>query len=113
MNRFEVLFFTNENGKSDVAEFILSLSEVAQAKIYNQIDHLKEYGLTRHNPSIRKIVGTQLWEIRILGKNNLRLICITLKHKVVILHVFDKKSQKTSKKEIQIAIRRYNEIVDF
>ncbi|KKT30666.1 MAG: hypothetical protein UW41_C0008G0011 [Candidatus Collierbacteria bacterium GW2011_GWC2_44_18] len=112
MGKYIVLYYRDYKGKSEVLNFILKANEPCQAKIFNQIDHLKEYGLSGHNPSLRKLSGTPLWEARILGKDNIRLFCATIDSKVVIFHVFFKKRQKTPSQEISIALIRYKDLVD-
>ena len=55
-----------------------------------------------------KLQVHHLWELRILGKDNIRLFCAPAgKSRVVVLHVFLKKSQKTPAREIDCALDRY------
>ena len=59
-------------------------------------------------PHTKKLTGTPFWEIRILGKDNLRVVYISqVKDEVIVLHGFIKKSQKTPDKEIDIAFKRF------
>lgn len=59
---------------------------------------------------MEKIEGTSLWEIRILGKDNIRTIYAIPGEKIVlILHGFIKKKQKTPLKHIEIALKRYKD----
>jgi len=51
-----------------------------------------------------------LYEIRILGKDNIRIIYVGLKSReVLVLHGFIKKRQKTSQNDIQTAVARFEE----
>jgi len=58
-------------------------------------------------PHVKKLTGTPLWEIRILGENNARILFVThIGKQIVLLHAFIKKSNKTPAKEIAIALKR-------
>lgn len=61
-------------------------------------------------PHVKKLSGTPFWEIRILGRDNIRTIYAVPEQKqVLILHGFVKKSPKTPTKEIKIALNRFQE----
>ncbi|MCX7089762.1 MAG: type II toxin-antitoxin system RelE/ParE family toxin [Methylococcales bacterium] len=64
-----------------------------------------------HEPHIKHIEG-QLWELRIKGKDGIsRAIYVTAKPKrLVIVRVFIKKTEKTPRREIEIALQRALEI---
>lgn len=69
------------------------------------------FGLTRENPNLKKLVGTQFREIRILGKDSTRIICVGLtKNEIIILNIFKKKSDKTPLKELNVSMKRYLEV---
>ena len=70
---------------------------------------IEEYGIEAIPQHIKKIKNALFWEIRILGKDNIRLLFIIEKSSVIILHAFLKKSQKTPLKELAIAKKRYNQ----
>jgi len=61
-------------------------------------------------PHLKKLSGTPFYEIRVLGKDNIRIIYVVEMEKmVVLLHGFFKKTRKTAKKEIEICHQRYKE----
>lgn len=110
MNTTKIIYYFSPNGKNIIREFILSLQKKQQAKVRRVLQIISEYGLISANPHIKKLTGTPLWEIRILGKDNLRILYATLdSNSILILHGFNKKTQKTPPKEIQLAIKRYQE----
>lgn len=95
---------------SPVALFIGKLPERVQAKLSNTFDLLMEFGIQIGAPHIKKLIGTPLWEIRILGRDNIRILYIIPKEKTFLLiHGFMKKKQKTPPKEIKIALTRLKE----
>ena len=109
----KVGFYTPRGRASPVKKFLDSCRFSLRAKILRQLKYVEEYGLNPTIPNIRKITRTPLWELRILGKDNIRIICMTLSgKKVKVLHIFKKKKQKTPTKEINIALKRRQEILD-
>lgn len=56
--------------------------------------------------------GERLFEIRAKGQEEIgrAFFCTLIGQKIVILHVFIKKSQKTPKKEIELARKRMKEV---
>lgn len=73
--------------------------------------HLEEFGLKAVIPHVKKIRKTDIWELRILGKDNIRVFYgILINKRIMILHGFIKKKQKTPTKEISIALSRWQEV---
>ena len=109
---YKTSFFTKPNGKSPIKEFLNKNNEALRTKILRQTKYIHEFGLTSSIPNLRKISGTPLWEVRVLGKDNVRVFCASLPNKEVkILHIFAKKKQKTPLKEINLALQRYREVM--
>jgi len=106
-------YFDNYKKISPAKVFIDSLSKTQKAKIFRIFLNIETYGLSSIQPHIKKLIGTPLWEIRILGQDSIRII-YSLKYKdiILILHAFTKKSQKTSKREINIALKIFKQLID-
>lgn len=105
--RWKVLFYTSSSGDTPVRDFIFSLEEKTQTKITAILELLKEYGLRVGPPHVKKLTGTELWELRILGQDNIRMLYIAISGKTfLILHGFLKKKQKTDPREIKVASER-------
>lgn len=108
--KWKVKVYESLNGENPVEKFIKSLDEKAQLKVSRTFDHLEEFGIEGAYPHVKKLTGTPLWEIRILGADSIRIFYVTISGKVfLLLHGFKKKSQKTPNKEIIIARNRLNE----
>ena len=62
-------------------------------------------------PHVKHIQGA-LWEIRLKGKSGIaRALYVTATpERVVVLRVFTKKTQKTPKREIRLALQRAKEL---
>lgn len=106
----KVVYYAGKNGFEPIKLFLDSLDKKQQMKILRILQYIKEYGLQSMIPHLKKLAGLPLWEIRILGKDNIRLLYILeYENTIIILHGFIKKTQKTDKKDIQIALQRYDE----
>lgn len=107
MSKCQVLYYSTLKGETPFGDFLDSLSPKQQAKIIRVLKTIEAYGLSTAIPHLKKITGTPFWEVRILGKDNIRAIYITLSSQsILILHGFLKKQNKTPKKELQLAQTR-------
>lgn len=105
MNKIE--FFEDENGKSDVLDFLEEIRlksknnknyRIQYRQIMFYINLLKENGSTL-NSNIMKNIDEDIWELR-PGYNRVFYFYYDKSETYVLLHHFRKKSQKTPKREI-------------
>lgn len=109
MGGWKIFYYISANGDNPVKSF-LDARPSAKLKALRIFSHIKEFGLTSVIPHIKKLTGTPLWEIRILGQDSIRILYITRAEKqILLLHAFEKKTDKTPPKEIKIAINRLSE----
>lgn len=109
----KVIYYMTASGENPVSDFLDSLEKRHQAKLLRIIKNIENYGLLSVIPHLKKLAGTPLWEIRILGKDSIRIIYVVVKdEKMLLLHGFIKKSNKTPANEIQIAINRFRDWVE-
>lgn len=107
---YSVEYYLSSSGENPVVIFLDSLSHREQAKVLRIFQHLEAYGLQSILPHVKKLTGTPFWEIRILGKDSIRILyLIPKKETVLVLHGFIKKTQKTSPAEFKIALKRYED----
>ncbi|MBI2338286.1 type II toxin-antitoxin system RelE/ParE family toxin [Candidatus Daviesbacteria bacterium] len=105
--KWEILLYRTEQGGSPVQEFINSLEIKAKAKVESTINLLREFGTRLGLPHFKKIVGSELWEMRLLGSDNIRVLYISVAGRAfLLLHGFKKKKDKTPGKEIKVAEAR-------
>ena len=73
---------------------------------------IEEHGLTELPRGWVKFLDDKLWELRVTGKDGIaRALYVTATgQRVVILRIFVKKSQKTPKRELELARKRAKEI---
>lgn len=102
--QWKVILYRNPSGDYPVQEFIDSLEIKAQSKVKDTIKLLQEFGIRLGLPHVKKLTGTQLWELRIVGSDSVRVLYVAMTGKTfILLHGFKKKKDKTPPKEIRIA----------
>ena len=107
---YKVVYYETEQGRCEIEEYINLLnskadkdSRIKLTKIAEYIRRLQAYGTTIGKPTIDKIEGTELWELRPLRD---RIFFAYWKDNMfVLLHHFVKKTNKTPKNEIEQAER--------
>jgi len=106
----KVIYYISENGENPVANFLDAIEKRDKAKFFRIFNNLSEYGMLSIISHIKKITGLPLWEIRILGSSNSRILyAIVVKDSILVLHGFKKKSQKTPTKELATAMLRFKQ----
>jgi phage-related protein len=106
---WNIVFYVDHRGKCPPKEFIEELPVMEQAKIRNVLRLLQEFGSNLSMPHAKNIKG-KLWELRPGG---VRLFYFaSIGQQFVILHGYRKQSQKAPDREIEIAMRRMQEIME-
>lgn len=106
VNSWEVIFYEIVRGEKIVKEFIKSLDSKIISKIASEIDLLKIYGPFLGMPYSKKLTK-DLYELRIRGKQEVRIIYGFISKTAILLHAFIKKTQKTPLKEIETSEKRF------
>lgn len=97
--------FETKRGEKPVEEFVKNLDEATIAKFVHSIDLLEKHGPFLGMPHVKKLTS-DLYELRIRGKQEVRIIYGFVKKTIYLLHGFRKQTQKTPKKEIEISLSR-------
>jgi len=99
-----IKFYRTEDDKCPVEEFFDTLEDKVMSKIMAILKYVEEQDIIPIK-FFKKLIGTEIYEIRImLGNNIYRLFCFFNKNSIIILtNGFQKKSQKTPKNEIDKA----------
>lgn len=90
-------------------EFINCLDKKAIAKVLRTLDLLERFGNKLGMPHSKKI-NTYLFELRIRGKKEIRIIYCFRKNQIILLHAFIKKTQKIPLRMVKIAKKRVDTI---
>ena len=110
MKRLPALFYELPSGRSPVREWIRSL-DVADRKIIGEDIKDVEFSWPIGMPLVRAF-GRGLWEVRSTltqGRIARVLFCIH-ENRMVLLHAFIKKTQKTPDADRRLALKRMKEI---
>lgn len=107
---WQVIFYTTARGESPVREFIENLPDKKQSDIYQRLKVLQDYGLKLTFPLVKKLEGTdKMWELRI-GQYRIFYSPIS-NHRFLLIHGIIKKTQKTPRKDIELAVKRLNDFL--
>jgi phage-related protein len=103
----EIIFCESDFGDKPVEEFVASLDAAVRAKVVRTLELLRTQQIV---PSKfwKKLSGSDLWEVRVEYAGNIyRVLAVWAKNnRVILLHAFQKKSQKTPRQDMEIALQR-------
>ncbi len=101
-----VIFFRADSGQAPVQQWLRGL-EKADRKAIGEDIRLVQFGWPLGMPLVRKMED-QLWEIRShLRKRRIARILFSIRdNKMLLLHGFIKKSQKTPQRDLNVARNR-------
>ena len=100
-----VAFFRTDTGHEPVREW-LKLLRREQRKIIGEDIKTVQFGWPLGMPLVRK-VHPGLWEVRVRLPNAIaRVLFTTGEHRMILLHGFIKKSQKTPQADLALAKNR-------
>ena len=100
---FEIEFYEDRNGYSETEEWVMELDKKANTnkecrirlkKFTEYVEILQQYGTYIGEPAVKKLVGTEFWELR---PTRDRVIFIhILNKKFLLLNHFVKKNKKNA-----------------
>ncbi len=96
-----------------VAKEILRMPKGLLARYIHVTDIMREFGPNLGQPHTRSM-GDKLFEIRLKAQEGIGRVfyCAKIGKRIVMLHSFIKKSQKTPEKELSIARKRLKEVME-
>ncbi len=115
---FEIVFYKDKDGRSEIGEFLDELKKKSETdknarinrdKIMTYIEALTIYGTRIGKPVVKHIEG-DLWELRPL--RNRIFFFFWRGNKFILVHYFVKKTQKTPRREIELAKNKMNDFVE-
>lgn len=102
---WNIIFFESKRREKSVEEFIKSQEPPTIAKISHEIDLLEKYGSNLGMPHSKKL-SQNIYELRIRGKQEIRIIYAFINKNIYLLHTFKKQSQKVPFKELEVVSKR-------
>ena len=107
MGTINIEFYDTLDGKCPVKDFVRSLEPKMKAKVLRTIDLLEANGTTLRDP-ISSYIGDGIFELRVKQSSDISRVFyfFFVGNKAVLTNGFIKKTQKTPKREIELA-RKY------
>ena len=104
---FTVEFYNTQNGKEPVSDFLDSLDYKMRAKLVSLLELLEEKGTSLRMP-YSSYLEDGIFELRCIQGNNITrvLYLFYIDKQIIITNGFIKKTQKTPRKEIELAKSR-------
>ena len=111
----KILLYCDDSGRSPVKNYLTVLtlkndkdSQLNLKKIHSYIESLRIHGVRRGVPVVKHIRG-KIWELRPLDK---RILFFRDGDAYVLLHIFEKRTNKTPKSEIKQAEKEMKEYLE-
>ncbi len=110
---WSIVFYREDGGRSPVREFLDGLDQTAQESLLAGIELLRLRNVQAREPLVRHLEG-KLWELRRESRTNIYRVIyfFFVGRRIVLLHGFQKKTQKTPRQEIETARARYNRFIE-
>ncbi len=107
MSQFTSSYYLTDSGRSPVEEFIKLLNRRTRQKFFAGVELLEKFGKKLPEPHA-KCIGNDIYELRVRGQEgHIRVLYFFFCQETVIFtNGFVKKTNKTPKKEKQLALSR-------
>jgi phage-related protein len=109
---WSIVFYTDVDGKSPIVDFLEGLDNKTKARFDWSIEQLRIRNVQAGEPLVKHIEG-KIWELRRASSGNIyRLMYFFFTgRRIVFLHGFQKKTQKTPRQEIETAEQRLTDFI--
>jgi phage-related protein len=107
-----IVYYTDEQGGSPIEEFLDGLDNRTRARFLWSIEQLRIRNVHASEPLVKHLEG-KLWELRRASDGNIYrlLYCFFTGRLIVFVHGFQKKTDKTPRREIEIAQKRMEDFI--
>jgi phage-related protein len=108
--KIPVFFYQTAGGAEPVREWLKQL-DAEDRRIVGEDIATVEFGWPVGMPICRSL-GHELWEVRssLASRREARVIFAVIEEQMVLLHAYMKKTQKTPKTDLELALKRLKEI---
>ena len=109
---WSVIFYTDARDRSPVEEFLRQLDQRTYNRFLWSIEQLRMRNVQAREPLVRHL-GGRLWELRRESNTNIYRILYTFLQgrRILLLHGFQKKTQRTPRADLVIAQQRLAELM--
>jgi phage-related protein len=110
--QWQIVYYTDEQGNSPVEEFLRSLDAKTRARFIWSLEQLQVQNVRAREPLVKHLDG-KIWELRRGSTGNIyRLLYFFFTGRnIVLVHGFQKKTQKTPRREIETAQKRMDDFI--
>ncbi len=107
MNEWAVEYYVEDSGHCPVEAFVESLDHKTRSRLFWSFRQLELRNVQAREPLVRPLEG-KIWELRERSRTNIyRVLYFFFRgRRIVLLHAFQKKTQRTPRREIEVAQRR-------
>lgn len=109
---WRLFFYQDSHQRLPVQDWLKGLNTQDEARVFQYFELLKEFGLQLKEPYTRHL-HEKIWELRIpSGGSAYRVLYFAAPDGVkrfILVHAFTKTTRKTPKREIKIAVERYED----
>jgi len=111
-SEWSIVFYVDENGSSPVREFLNTLDRLTLARFDWSIEQLRVRNVQAREPLVRHL-EERIWELRRESNTNIYRLLYTFlsRRRILFLHGFQKKTQKTPRREIETARQRLEDFM--
>ena len=107
---WQIEYYKKENGDVPLIDYLFTLNLKLRAKAFSEIELLEKHGTELREPYVKPIKGKNykgLYELKVKFASDIsRIFYFTfLNETIVLLHGFNKKTDKTPATELDRAIR--------
>ncbi len=102
-------FFESNRGEKPVEDFFQKQQLSTRTKMLHLFELLEVYGSKLGMPHSKQL-GSGIYELRVRGKEEIRVFYGIKQKSIYLLHAFKKQTQKTPRKELYIALNRLTEV---
>lgn len=109
---WQIVFYIDENGTSPVEEFLEGLDKKTKARFAWSIEQLLLRNVQANEPLVKHLED-KIWELRRASSGNIYrlLYFFFIGKQIVLVHGFQKKTNKTPRREIETAKKRMESFI--
>lgn len=111
-DEWQIVFYLDEAGQNPIGDFLEQLDQKTRTRFAWSIEQLRLRNVQAKAPLVKPIEG-KLWELQEESKTNIYRVFYFFftGRQIVLVHGFQKKTEKTPKHEIELAKKRMESFI--
>ncbi len=109
-----VRMYKDARGREPVGEFLDGLPAGVRSRVFDSVDLLERLGTGLGMPHASHVSGYPFWELRVSARGHAVRVFYVARpgREMVLLHAFEKKSRRAPTRELNMAMRRYADLIE-